>query len=203
MTNATQPQIDRIERTLDHHQLHGDHFDRLWKLLETHRIWMGDPADGAPLPIGQASQIIDWLTRQGYQPPAREHTPLPTVPDGYYAVRTLTGSNEIDFFSVTTVTKTDGKWAGRTFTNVTRVIGGRSDTRIHRDEVRKVLDTITAEGVETARDLYAEQIGNCWKCNIHLTDDLSRELLIGPDCCKQVHGMTQAAYKAQRLALAS
>jgi hypothetical protein len=114
-----------------------------------------------------------------YGPKDREpETPLPDVPSGYYAVGSLTGNNDLDFFSVER--KTEGRWAGRTFVN--RVIGGRSETTVRGKTAREALEAIEAAGPAKASALYGQEIGRCGKCNRTLTDELSRSIGIGPVC---------------------
>jgi hypothetical protein len=193
---ASDAQLSRIERILSDNDLHfgtpeGD-FERLWKMLEAARI-----------DVGQASRIIDWLQGKGYWPAraqaqgaGREAAPLPDVPEGHYATGSRTGSNDLDFWRVDR--PAEGRWEGWTF--VKRIIGGRPDSRVRGAEARAALEAIAAAGIEQARTRYGQEIGSCWKCNRHLTDDLSRELGIGPDCCEEVHGMTQEQRRAGLLA---
>jgi Family of unknown function (DUF6011) len=103
---------------------------------------------------------------------------LPYVPEGHYAIASATGNNDLDFFRVDR--PTEGDYAGRTF--VKRVIGGKPDANIRRSEYRAVLQRILDAGPEQAATLYGQALGQCWRCNRHLTDELSRKLGIGPDC---------------------
>jgi hypothetical protein len=64
------------------------------------------------------------------------------------------------------------------------------------------LEAILAEGVQVCRERYAAELGNCWRCNTHLTVGLSRLVKIGPECCKIEHGMTQRQLAAGRGAAA-
>jgi Family of unknown function (DUF6011) len=104
--------------------------------------------------------------------------PLPDVPAGHYAIPSLTGNNDLDFFRVNKPKK--GTWAGRVF--VDRVIGGKPDVSVRGKTARKVLEAILDFGIEDAGILYGTQLGQCRKCNRHLTDELSRMLGIGPEC---------------------
>ena len=194
MRNASAAQLSRLERTLTDNDLHGGHYERLWAILEAARIDERTPGDGTPFPPAQASATIDWVGAQGYypKPAAGQQTPYPKVPAGHYATTSRTGNQSYDFWKVEVPEA--GKWAGFSFP--TRVIGGRPEQKVRGAEARAALEAIEAEGVETCRERYARELQQCWKCNIHLTDDLSRELLIGPDCCKIVFGMTQAQRRA-------
>lgn len=116
---------------------------------------------------------------RGFMPadrPAR--APYPSVPAGHYAVPSATGNNDLDFYRVDR--PTTGRWSGRTF--VKRVIGGRPATAIRGGEQHAALTRILEAGIESAAVLYGQQIGRCYRCNRHLTDETSRRLGIGPDC---------------------
>lgn len=120
------------------------------------------------------------------------------VPDGRYAVPSRTGNNDYDFFIVHT--KRQGARKGQRF--IDRHKGGiDSEVEISPMQGRYALEAILAEGIEVARDRYATEAQECWKCGIPLTDELSRALRIGPDCCKNVYKMTQAE-RAAALGLA-
>lgn len=111
-----------------------------------------------------------------------ERTPkgpaLPDVPSGHYAVPSLTGNNDLDFFRVDR--PEEGQWAGRTF--VKRVIGGRPYSSVRGKTAREALEAILEFGIDEAGILYGSTLGQCSECNRHLTDELSRALGIGPEC---------------------
>lgn len=111
-------------------------------------------------------------------PAAPTAAALPDVPAGYYAVASATGHNDLDFFRIDR--PTEGKWAGRTF--VKRVVGGHSDMAIPFRLVPDILDRIVAAGIDKSNKLYADEIGRCFRCNRHLTDEISREHGMGPHC---------------------
>jgi hypothetical protein len=127
-----------------------------------------------------AHKAIDWLKGQPRvgRESAPSANPYPDVPAGHYAIPSLTGNNDLDFFRVDR--PTEGKWSGRTF--VKRVIGGHPDTPIRGSEARKVLNAILEAGVDEAGRRYGQEVGRCRRCNRHLTDETSRQLGIGPDC---------------------
>jgi hypothetical protein len=100
------------------------------------------------------------------------------VPEGYYAVPSATGNNDLDFFSVDR--PTEGRWAGLVF--VKRIIGGRDETRMSMAQQHSALESIDKAGIETSAALYGQTIGRCYRCNRTLTDEVSRELGIGPTC---------------------
>jgi hypothetical protein len=190
MTNATGATLTRIERTLTANDLYAGDYDRLWKLLQMARLHEDDPSDGAPIPAAQASQIITWLARRGYQPPARR--PYPKIPEGRYATATGPGG-KLQFWLVEV--PATGRWAGYSF--VSQIIGGQPPHDVRGDPARAALEAIEAAGIIPARETYARELQQCWACGTELTDDLSREVLIGPDCCKRRLGMTQRQYRAE------
>jgi hypothetical protein len=110
--------------------------------------------------------------------------PLPDVPAGYYAVPSATGDNDLDFWRVDR--PTEGPWAGRVF--VKRVIGGRADQSVRRIEARSALEAIAEFGPVAAGARYGRELGQCGRCNRHLTDEVSRQRGIGPDCWEMIHG---------------
>ena len=103
------------------------------------------------------------------------------VPQGYYAVASATGNNDLDFYRVDR--PTEGKWAGRVF--VKRVIGGHGDTPVRGKERGEALARIEAAGAQEAALLYGQEIGRCCRCNRSLTDETSRAYGKGPDCRAQ------------------
>jgi hypothetical protein len=98
------------------------------------------------------------------------------VPEGFCGPSGL--GIDLDFFSVDR--PTEGRWNGYTF--VRRVIGGHADTPVRGAEAKAALEAILSAGVEESGRLYGTEIGRCYVCNRHLTDELSRELGIGPTC---------------------
>lgn len=104
--------------------------------------------------------------------------PYPDVPAGHYATISATGNNDYDFWRVDR--PDEGPWKGRTF--VKRVIGGKPNKNVYRQTALDALKAILDEGIEVTRTRYGTEIGQCWKCNRHLTDETSRALGIGPDC---------------------
>lgn len=101
---------------------------------------------------------------------------LEGIPLGFYAIQSMTGNNDLDFFSVR-----EHKESGNRY--LRRVIGGRVDgSAVHRSVVAKVADRIRETGIDKARKTYAEEIGNCYVCNRVLTDEESRRHGIGPVC---------------------
>lgn len=107
--------------------------------------------------------------------------PLPDVPEGHYAIPSLTGNNDLDFFRVDR--PTEGSYAGKTY--IKRVIGGHPDKNIRFGQFRPVLEAILKFGVDESGLLYGQKIRACRFCNRHLTVFASRQLSCGPDCAAQ------------------
>jgi len=120
----------------------------------------------------EASDRITELVKSG-----QRHDPL-GIPAGYYATPSLTGNNDLDFWKVER--PTEGRWAGRVF--VKRIIGGHDPERVTRTTEFAAKEAIRETGFDTAAKLYGQHLGQCYRCNRTLTDELSRQLGIGPEC---------------------
>lgn len=177
VATATEKQIGFIRSLLVKHTGYREEF----------AIRVLNAIEAETLPRDKASEIIDFLLAKPLaekQPGVKPSSdPWPAVTEGHYAVKSLTGNNDLDFFRVDR--PTEGKYAGKTF--VKRVIGGHPSTPVRYGEVRKVLDAILAAGETKAATLYGTEIGRCYVCNKTLTDELSRELGIGPHCRAAKH----------------
>ena len=108
--------------------------------------------------------------------PAR--TNFSDIAQGYYATASKTGNNDLDFWFVKV--PEDGKWKGYRF--VKRVIGGHSPERVHKSTQLAALHAIVEAGPALAGKRFADELGRCSNCGRHLTDELSRERGMGPDC---------------------
>lgn len=105
------------------------------------------------------------------------------IPEGYYAIDGRDG-RQTDFYRVDQ--PDEGKWKGWTFLNM--VIGGKPAQAIKNwDRGWEVLELIAANP-SAASIRYGLEIGRCGKCNRHLTDQISRERGIGPDCWAKYYG---------------
>lgn len=131
---------------------------------------------------GEQGWEVRHLAGQCPEKPAKiKAGPFPQVPQGYYATPSATGNNDLDFWFVKR--PTEGTWAGRTF--VSRVIGGRADASVRGATARAALEAILKMGFEASGDRFADELGHCKRCNRHLTDELSRQRRMGPDCWGQ------------------
>lgn len=102
------------------------------------------------------------------------------VPAAHYAIPS-TGDNDLVFYRVDR--PTEGDYAGRVF--VKMIIGGRPAQSVRYANIAGILDRIAEHGVEASAALYGQEIGRCCRCNRHLTDQVSRERGIGPECIKK------------------
>lgn len=99
------------------------------------------------------------------------------VPAGRYALRTPQNKNEISFYKIDK--PTEGKWAGRTF--VSQLIGPERQP-IRGSGAALIVSEIAKAGIKESMLLYGKEIGRCGHCGRRLTNDLSREIGIGPIC---------------------
>lgn len=100
------------------------------------------------------------------------------IPAGYYAIPSLTGNNDLDFYRVDR--PTEGRWVGYTF--VKMVVGGKPAMSVRgKQRLYDILSAIQKDPERSAW-LYGVEIGRCDKCNHTLTDKTSREHGRGPDC---------------------
>lgn len=99
------------------------------------------------------------------------------VPEGYYAVTVEGWKEPLSFFKVDA--PTTGKWAGYTF--VKHIIGGHEPIRIKGDSARTILQLIGAD-IDAAGRRYAAEFTRCYKCNLQLTDEVSRARGLGSTC---------------------
>jgi hypothetical protein len=63
-TTATLEQVERLEKLLTDNELYTGHYDRLWKMLEAHRIDLRERGDGTRMTVETANEAFAWVTRQ-------------------------------------------------------------------------------------------------------------------------------------------
>jgi len=113
---------------------------------------------------------------------------LQGVPDGYYALPSKTGTNDLDFIVVTTSRSTQNPAAkGRRYVN--RYLGGQGVIRISMAEqfqfartLRELHENFGDGGLQSAMRLFGIELGRCGRCGLPLTDEASRARGIGPTC---------------------
>ena len=123
-----------------------------------------------------ASKWIEKLMAMPSKPRQSTSAGQPTVKvsDGYYAIEE---DGVLKFFRVKT--PTEGKWKGLTFIN----IQASDDFHPIRDRDRRnALLTEIAKDEHGAKCRYGQELGSCGVCNRTLTDELSRQIGIGPIC---------------------
>lgn len=109
---------------------------------------------------------------------------LGDAPDGRYALPSKTGANDLDFWVVSTnqgrqnPTNKGKRW-------IRRYLGGQDAVNITPSERRIVAEAIgklTAEEAAEALARFGREVGTCGACGRSLTDEVSREAGLGPDC---------------------
>jgi hypothetical protein len=100
------------------------------------------------------------------------------VPEGRYAIDSLTGNNDLDFFKVDR--PMEGKWAGYTF--VKQIVGGHPEYAVKGSRKNRVLQGILDAGVDNSAMAYSRATSTCNKCGIDLTKYASRVLGKGHTC---------------------
>lgn len=107
----------------------------------------------------------------------------PTAAEGNYAVTSLTGNNDLDFFKIDR--PTEGRWNGFLF--VKRIIGGHDPERVAKATAEGWLALIAAPSTANAAMVkFGQEMGQCGRCGRTLTDEESRVRGIGPDCAAKM-----------------
>jgi uncharacterized protein DUF6011 len=129
-----------------------------------------------------ASNLIDQLLAQ---PKEVDHQAggentlialLLNVPDGYYALPSKTGTNDLDFIVV--VTRNTKRY-------VNRYLGGQGPVLITSAEQRAFAQQLSGKAPDQLLALSAVfgiQVGRCGRCGRSLTDQISRARGFGSDC---------------------
>lgn len=130
------------------------------------------------LQLRKAQRLADKAAAAPTQERASAQVSYQDVPAGRYAVASLTGNNDLDFFHVT-IGKDGGRWAGFRFV---AQIAGDNEFPVRGAQARKALEAIVKAGTNEAGALYGQEIGCCFNCHIHLTRKYSRSMGYGPDC---------------------
>lgn len=130
----------------------------------------------------QASRIITKLLslpRRGETTETTTTTAAPAVdvPAGRYAIEI---GGKVGFFRVDR--PEDGKWAGRTFV---KEQASEEFYPVRGPRRNEVLTAIAADP-RAAMIRYGHELGRCGNCGRTLTDEISREMGIGPDCAKHL-----------------
>ena len=125
-----------------------------------------------------ASKVLDVLKDKAFELSSKKArtTPAgaPEVADGRYAIEQ---DGIIKFYKVDS--PTEGKWAGRTFV---KIQASEELHPIRNPAARKAILAEIAKDPKGAMLRYGQELGHCGHCGRTLTNDLSRELGIGPVC---------------------
>lgn len=108
----------------------------------------------------------------------KDQPDVDAIPEGYYAVDSLTGNNDTDFFRVDKPVK--GQWAGHTF--VKQIVGGEQYFQQRGARKWDALRAIAAVGPKIAGERFAAEMEKCYKCFSPLTKYASRSLGLGRTC---------------------
>jgi Family of unknown function (DUF6011) len=158
---ATEPQVNYLNSLRDGKDLS--------KLSPEQRAWLAD-VDFAKIPKKRAGDVIDTLKPLPWAPrDSDSEGKLPEVADGRYAIPKPDGT--LMFYSVKKGTYT-------TFVDV-----WASDARWPikaKPEKDRILTAIKND--PDAGPRFGREIGRCYVCGRTLTDELSRQLGIGPVC---------------------
>ena len=160
---ATEPQMSYLVALRDGKDLSGLTVEQIVWLNET------DLSFPTELPKQRVSQVIEVLVALPWKPKERNSKPVDGVADGRYAVEKDDGT--LMFYSVK-------NGHSRTFVDV-----WASDTRYpvqNPGERKRILEAIKAD--PDAGPRFGREIGRCYVCGRTLTDELSRQLGIGPVC---------------------
>lgn len=103
------------------------------------------------------------------------------VPDGYYAVSAEAGHTS--FYKVTA-----GRNPGVIFVDLLTgggTNGSFQNQKVPYGNIETVLNKIRAAGFEEAAKRFGQESGRCSRCNRGLTDEVSRERGLGPECYRK------------------
>ena len=168
-------------------------FNREWVVIGTaDQIVTGHPVDvtlksgrtksvhvGETVLVGEGFVLARTTTKAVARELAHDLAVIPadevTVPLGFYAVPTE-GTEANDLLFVRVAERPTGE------VRLYQIVGGKTDLPLTAERGRRVLARIDAAGADEAGKTYADEIGRCWRCGRHLTDEESRAAGIGPDC---------------------
>jgi hypothetical protein len=113
---------------------------------------------------------------------------LGDIPDGFYAVAAVSGTNDLTFTRFATNKGVfDPSKAGQRY--VRHIVGGTGEAgNVSLDWIRQVAAAVTAAGVDASAILYGQHVGSCGFCGTELTRRYSRDMGYGPSCATK-HGL--------------
>jgi hypothetical protein len=173
MTTATQRQISYYNSMLDTIAASPEFSDMVGVIAAAREQFPSLTTAEASVRIDRAKATVKALKPSAVFVVA---PPIKRVTDGDYA---LQDGDTLKFYTVSTGNK--GQWTGFQFVTV-----HASDERFPvKGETRKaVLAAIAADPAE-ASGRYGRHFQRCGRCHKQLTDEVSRQRGIGPDCFKK------------------
>lgn len=107
---------------------------------------------------------------------------LGEVPNGYYAIPSVTGTNDLTFFRVFVNRGTvNPEKKGQKL--IKQVVGGKGESLpVGEGWARKAIAILFAEGLRNSSALYGQEFKRCGRCHISLTDETSRARGFGSEC---------------------
>ena len=125
---------------------------------------------------------------------------LGDIPDGWYAVDAVAGTNDLTFvkFATNKGVFNPSKKGERL---VRHLVGGFGEAgKVSIDWIRKVAAAVEAVGPDAAAIAYGQHVGSCGFCGTELTRKYSRDMGYGPTCADN-HGLPfdHKAYAASQI----
>jgi hypothetical protein len=99
------------------------------------------------------------------------------IPRGRYALRNSDDPNDLTFYRV---------WVGERGGWAVKVLAGPNEFPLKREQGVEVLKCIATDP-PTSSAVYGWALGRCGICGLRLTNQISRELGMGPVCRSRVH----------------
>ena len=156
-----------------------------WQAKQVGFTWDAQTKTWRTTDEGRAKALatLAGLTILEYQMPSAQ-PPVdlwPNIPEGKFALM-HPEERVLKFYQVDK--PKEGKWAGYTFL---KALASDTPWPIKEHAAKKaILDRIAADPL-AAMARYGQHIGSCGNCGKTLTDDLSRQLGIGPICRKKLN----------------
>jgi hypothetical protein len=140
---------------------------------------------GCPLHLadGEAEGAVHEAVVEGKHTWASVTALLQARKPGFFAVPSVTGSNDLTFFALkVNQGRMDRSKKGQKY--FAHIVGGHDEDamRVTPEFVVKCLAAVDAIGEEAAGMAYAEHFVQCFRCGRQLTDEASRARGLGAEC---------------------
>lgn len=175
---ATQKQIDYLNKLLEERPGFRD-IENLWPdRVATFTKAMASAKIKETLEVAKEIVAKEWAVGSDL------NTLLEGVDDGYFALPSKTGTNDLDFIRISS---NQGRVnpANKGLRRVQRFLGGQGAIDIRKPEQIEFAKIIVALSIEERRNanaLFGREIGRCGCCGKSLTDEISRQEGLGPIC---------------------